>query len=134
MFSCLPARLYSSCSSYINSTGVILSFTGYNLPSEFVTTISYLLQYSRNDTTLALLVRIISGTITMHTPNDTTEISTDTERYQHLVKIGVEYALRESMTSDTQIKRCFIEGNVPEDQKTYLHYFCLNVIKLLRLV
>ncbi|XP_068630390.1 integrator complex subunit 5 isoform X2 [Battus philenor] len=110
----------------------ILILVCYNLPSEFVTTISYLLQYSRNDTTLALLVRIISGTITMHTPNDSTDISTDTERYQNFIKIGVEYALRESMMSDTQIKRCFIEGNVTKDQKTYLHHFCLNIIKLLR--
>ncbi|CAK1603882.1 unnamed protein product [Parnassius mnemosyne] len=114
------------------SVARILILVCYNLPSEFVSTISYLLQHSRNDTTLALLVRIISGTITMHTPNDSTEISTDTERYQNFIKTGVEYALRESMMSDTQIKRCFIEGSVPEDEKTYLHYFCLNIITLLR--
>ncbi|KPJ15933.1 hypothetical protein RR48_09979 [Papilio machaon] len=83
----------------------ILILVGSTLPSEFVSTISYLLQYSRNDTTLALLVRIISGTITMHTPNDSTDISTDTERYQNLIKTGVEYALREAMMSDTQIKK-----------------------------
>ncbi|CAH2075039.1 unnamed protein product, partial [Iphiclides podalirius] len=110
----------------------ILILVCYNLPSEFVTTMSYLLQYSRSDTTLALLVRILSGTITMHTPSDSSEVSADTERYQSLVNTGVEYALRQSMTSDTQIKRCFIEGNVPEDKKTYLHHFCLNLIKLLR--
>ncbi|XP_045534230.1 integrator complex subunit 5 [Papilio machaon] len=111
----------------------ILILVGSTLPSEFVSTISYLLQYSRNDTTLALLVRIMSGTITMHTPNDSTDISTDTERYQNLIKTGVEYALREAMMSDTQIKKCFIENTVKSnDVKTYLHHYCLNIIKLLR--
>ncbi|KAL4704073.1 hypothetical protein ACJJTC_004419 [Scirpophaga incertulas] len=103
-----------------------------NIPTEFVRTISYLLQYSRNDTTLAILVRIISGTISMHIPNDTPDVSMDTEWYQNLINTGVEYALRGATMADTEIKRCFIEENVPEDQKTYLHYFCLNVIKLLR--
>lgn len=69
----------------------------------------------------------------MHTPSDdTTDISMDTERYQNFIKTGVEYALRDAMISDTQVKRCFIEGTVTEDRKTYLHYFCLNIIKLLR--
>ncbi|XP_037874907.1 integrator complex subunit 5 isoform X2 [Bombyx mori] len=104
----------------------------YNQPSEFVSTISYLLQYSRDDATLALLVRIMSGTASMHVPNDTPDISTDTERYQDFIRTGVEHALRDAAMSDTQIKRCFIEGNVPKDQKTYMHYFCLNIIKLLR--
>ncbi|XP_059048319.1 LOW QUALITY PROTEIN: integrator complex subunit 5 [Achroia grisella] len=103
-----------------------------NLPSEFVNTISYFLQYSRNDTTLALLVRIISGTINMHIPNDSPDINMDTERYQNLIKTGVEYGLRHAMISDTEIKRIFIEDNVPEDQKTYLHHYCLNIIQLLR--
>ncbi|KAL0892452.1 hypothetical protein ABMA27_015562, partial [Loxostege sticticalis] len=110
----------------------ILILVSYNLPSEFVSTISYLLQYSRDDTTLALLVRIISGTITMHVPNDTPDINMDTERYQSYIKTGVEYALRDAMISDTEIKKCFIDDSVLEDQKTYLHYYCLNIIKLLR--
>ncbi|XP_022816615.1 integrator complex subunit 5 isoform X1 [Spodoptera litura] len=110
----------------------ILILVSYNLPSEFVSTISYLLQYSRDDSTLALLVRIISGTITMHVPSDSPDISMDTERYQNFVKTGVEYALRDAMLSDTEIKMCFLDGSVPKDQKTYLHHFCLNIIKLLR--
>ncbi|XP_035429049.1 integrator complex subunit 5 isoform X2 [Spodoptera frugiperda] len=110
----------------------ILILVSYNLPSEFVSTISYLLQYSRDDSTLALLVRIISGTITMHVPSDSPDISMDTERYQNFVKTGVEYALRDAMLSDNEIKMCFLDGSVPEDQKTYLHHFCLNIIKLLR--
>ncbi|RVE46614.1 hypothetical protein evm_008747 [Chilo suppressalis] len=110
----------------------VLILVSYNLPSEFVSTISYLLQYSRNDTTLAILVRIISGTITMHIPNDSPDINMDTERHQNFIKTGVEYALRDAMISDTEIKRCFIEDKVPKDQKTYLHYYCLNIIKLLR--
>ncbi|XP_047020191.1 integrator complex subunit 5 isoform X1 [Helicoverpa zea] len=110
----------------------ILILVSYNLPSEFVSTISYLLQYSRDDSTLALLVRIISGTITMHVPNDSPDISMDTERYQSFIKTGVEYALRDAMLSDNEIKSCFLEGTVPKDQKTYLHHFCLNIIKLLR--
>ncbi|KAF9422851.1 hypothetical protein HW555_001635 [Spodoptera exigua] len=110
----------------------ILILVSYNLPSEFVSTISYLLQYSRDDSTLALLVRIISGTITMHVPSDSPDISMDTERYQNFVKTGVEYALRDAMLSDNEIKMCFLDGSVPKDQKTYLHHFCLNIIKLLR--
>ncbi|XP_013134455.1 PREDICTED: uncharacterized protein LOC106100217 [Papilio polytes] len=115
-----------------NSLARILILVGSILPSEFVSTISYFLQYSRNDTTLALLVRIIYGTITMHKPNDSTDISTDTERYQNFIKTGVEYALREAMMSDTQIKKCFIQDTVAQDEKTYLHHYCLNIIKLLR--
>ncbi|CAH2107656.1 unnamed protein product [Euphydryas editha] len=110
----------------------ILILVSYNLPSEFVSTISYLLQYSRNDTTLALLVRIVSGTISMHTPGDGTDINMDTERYQNFIKTGVEYALRDAMISDTQIKKYFIEDTVTKDAKTYLHHFCLNIVKLLR--
>lgn len=110
----------------------ILIVVSYSLPSEFVSTISYLLQYSRDDTTLALLVRIISGTITMHVPNDSPDISMDTERYQNFIKTGVEYALRDSILADNEIKMCFIDGTVSDTQKTYLHHFCLNVIKLLR--
>ncbi|XP_053602344.1 integrator complex subunit 5 [Plodia interpunctella] len=110
----------------------ILILVCYNLPIELARTISYLLQHSRSDSTLALLVRIVSGTITMHVPGDSMDINMDTERYQNFIKTGVEYALRDVMISDTEIKRCFIEGNVPEDQKTYLHHFCLNIIKLLR--
>ncbi|KAJ8732254.1 hypothetical protein PYW08_014984 [Mythimna loreyi] len=110
----------------------ILILVSYNLPSEFVSTISYLLQYSRDDSTLALLVRIISGTITMHVPNDSPDISMDTERYQNFVKTGVEYALRDAMLSDDEIKISFLEGGVPKDAKTYLHHFCENIIKLLR--
>ncbi|XP_049865690.1 integrator complex subunit 5 [Pectinophora gossypiella] len=110
----------------------ILILVSYKLPSEFVSTISYLLQHSRTDTTLALLVRIISGTITMHTPNDSQDINVDTERYHNFIKTGVEYALRDAIMSDEEIKKVFIEGNVPKDQKTYLHHFCLNIIKLLR--
>ncbi|CAH0727969.1 unnamed protein product, partial [Brenthis ino] len=110
----------------------ILILVSYNLPSEFVSTISYLLQYSRNDTTLALLVRIISGTITMHTPTDSVDMNMDTERYQSFIKTGVEYAIRDAMIADTQIKRCFIDGTVAKDQKTYLHHLCLNIVKLLR--
>ncbi|XP_061378023.1 integrator complex subunit 5 isoform X2 [Danaus plexippus] len=106
----------------------ILILVSYNFPSEFVSTISYLLQHSRSDTTLALLVRIISGTSNMHIPNDE---ALDTERYQEFVKTGVEYALRDAMIADTQIKKCFIE-NVPNDQKTFLHHLCLNIITLLR--
>jgi hypothetical protein len=68
----------------------------------------------------------------MHIPNDSPDISTDTERYQNLIKTGVEYGLRNAMMADTEIKECFIENNVPEDQKTFLHYYCLNIIKLLR--
>ncbi|CAG9115822.1 unnamed protein product [Plutella xylostella] len=114
------------------SAARIIILVCYNLPSEFVNTISYLLQYSRNDTTLALLVRIISGTITMHTPNDSPDINMDTERYQNLIKTGIEYALRESMHSDTVIKKCYVDGTAPKDRKTYTHHFCLNIIKLLR--
>ncbi|XP_072940558.1 integrator complex subunit 5 isoform X2 [Epargyreus clarus] len=110
----------------------VLILVCYNQPSEFVSTISYLLQYSRDDKTLALLVRIISGTITMHVPNDSPDINMDTERYQEYITTGVEYGLRDAMISDTQIKKCFVEGTVPEDQKTYLHFYCLNIIKLLR--
>ncbi|XP_060801009.1 integrator complex subunit 5 [Amyelois transitella] len=110
----------------------ILILVCYNLPSEFVSTISYLLQYSRDDSKLALLVRIVSGTVTMHVPNDSMDMTIDTDRYQNFIKTGVEYALRDAMISDTEIKRCFIEGCVPDDQKTYLHHFCLNIIKLLR--
>ncbi|CAG9785264.1 unnamed protein product [Diatraea saccharalis] len=110
----------------------VLILVGYNLPSEFVSTISYLLQHSRDDATLAMLVRIISGTITMHIPNDSPDINMDTERHQNYIKTGVEYALRDAMISDTEIKRYFIEDNLPKDQKTYLHYYCLNIIKLLR--
>ncbi|XP_026328959.1 integrator complex subunit 5-like, partial [Hyposmocoma kahamanoa] len=110
----------------------ILILVCYNLPSEFVSTISYLLQHSRNDTTLALLVRIISGTITMHIPNDSPDVNLDTEKYHNYIKTGVEYALRDAMISDEQIKRCFIEGTETKDQKTYLHHYCLNIIKLLR--
>lgn len=68
----------------------------------------------------------------MHKPNDSTDISTDTERYQNFIKTGVEYALREAMMSDTQIKKCFIQDTVAQDEKTYLHHYCLNIIKLLR--
>ncbi|CAB3244252.1 unnamed protein product [Arctia plantaginis] len=103
-----------------------------NLPSEFVSTISYLLQHSRDESTLALLVRIVSGTIRMHVPNDSSDINLDTDRYQNLIKTGVEYALRDAMLADDEIKSCFIDGSMPEDQKTYLHYFSLNIIKLLR--
>lgn len=110
----------------------MFKFLGYTQPSEFISTISYFLQYSRNDTTLALLVRIISGTITMHTPNDSTDINMDMERYQNFIKTGVEYGLRDSMISDTQIKHFFVEDKVPSDLKTYLHHYCLNIIKLLR--
>ncbi|CAG4936851.1 unnamed protein product [Colias eurytheme] len=112
----------------------ILILVCYIQPSEFVTTISYLLQYSRNDTTLSLLVRIISGTITMHTPNDSTDLNMDTERYQNFIKTGVEYALRDSMLSDEQIKKCFVvnEHEMSIDQKTYMHHICLNITKLLR--
>ncbi|KAI5645174.1 integrator complex subunit 5 [Phthorimaea operculella] len=115
----------------------ILILVSSSLPSEFVTTISYLLQHSRTDKTLALLVRIISGTINMHVPNDSTDIDKyqeliNTEKYQELINTGVEYALRDAMIADEEIKRVFIEGKVPEDQKTYVHYFCLNIIKLLR--
>ncbi|XP_041976099.1 integrator complex subunit 5 [Aricia agestis] len=109
----------------------ILILVSYNLPSEFVSTISYLLQYSRNDTTLALLVRIISGTLTMHTPNDSSDINLDTERYHNFITNGIEYAFRDAELSDTQIKQYFIDDNGKE-QKTYLHYLCLNIIKLLR--
>lgn len=97
-----------------------------------MSTISYLLLYSRNDRTLALLVRIISGTIVMHTPTDTPDINMDTEKYQNYIKTGLEYALRDAVIADTQIKKCFIEGNIDKDQKTYLHHLCLNIIKLLR--
>ncbi|XP_075970219.1 integrator complex subunit 5 omd isoform X2 [Anticarsia gemmatalis] len=110
----------------------ILIVVSYNLPSEFVSTISYLLQYSRDDCTLALLVRIISGTITMHVPSDSPDISMDTERYQNFIKTGVEYALRDAMLADNEIKNYFIEGTLASEQKTYLHHFCLNIIKLLR--
>lgn len=68
----------------------------------------------------------------MHTPNDNPDINMDTERYQNFIKTGVEYALRDAMISDTQVKRCFIDGMVKKDMKTFLHYFCLNIIKLLR--
>lgn len=68
----------------------------------------------------------------MHVPNDSPDISMDTERYQNFIKTGVEYALRDAMLSDNEIKSCFIEGAMPKDQKTYLHHFCLNIIKLLR--
>ncbi|CAK1553432.1 unnamed protein product [Leptosia nina] len=110
----------------------ILILVCYNQPSEFISTIAYLLQYSRTDTTLALLVRIISGTITMHTPNDSADINMDTERYQNFIKTGVEYALRDSMLADEQIKKYFIVDELAGDQKTYMHYYSLNVIKLLR--
>ncbi|KAJ0180096.1 hypothetical protein K1T71_004687 [Dendrolimus kikuchii] len=110
----------------------ILILVGYNLPSEFVSTISYLLQHSRNDTTLALLVRIISGTITMHSPNETPDINMDTERYQNYIKTGVEYALRDAMIEDTEVKIYFIDNTLDEEQRTYLHHYCLNIIKLLR--
>ncbi|VVD05093.1 unnamed protein product [Leptidea sinapis] len=114
------------------STARIIILVCYNQPSEFVSTLSYLLQYSRNDTTLALLVRIISGTITMHTPNDSPDVNIDTDRYQGFINTGVEYALRDAMLCDEQIKKCFIDNNVPEDQKTYVHHYCLNIVKLLR--
>ncbi|KAG6463403.1 hypothetical protein O3G_MSEX013855 [Manduca sexta] len=110
----------------------VLILVCYNQPSEFVSTISYFLQYSRDDQTLALLVRIVSGTITMHTPNDSPDINADTERYQNFIKTGVEYALRDAMLSDTTIKRYFVEGTSTSEHKTYLHYLCLNLITLLR--
>ncbi|XP_022125760.1 integrator complex subunit 5 [Pieris rapae] len=110
----------------------ILILVCYNQPSEFISTIAYLLLYSKTDATLALLVRIISGTITMHTPNDSTDINMDTERYQNFIKSGIEYALRDAVLSDQQIKKCFIEDRVPDGQDTYMHQFCLNIVKLLR--
>ncbi|XP_028161346.1 integrator complex subunit 5 isoform X1 [Ostrinia furnacalis] len=110
----------------------ILILVSYNQPSEFISTVSYLLQYARDDSTLALLVRIISGTITMHVPNDGSDVIMDSDRYQGFIKTAVEHALRDAVLADTEIKRCFIEDNVPKDQKTYVHYYCLNIIKLLR--
>ncbi|XP_045764485.1 integrator complex subunit 5 [Maniola jurtina] len=110
----------------------ILIIVSYNLPSEFVSTISYLLQYSRNDTTLALLVRIISGTITLHTPADCPDVNMDTERYQGFIKTGVEYALRDAMISDTQVNKCFVQGTYCGELKTSLYYYCANIVKLLR--
>ncbi|XP_063821189.1 uncharacterized protein LOC135071326 [Ostrinia nubilalis] len=114
--------------------GVVCSgaIYSYNQPSEFISTVSYLLQYARDDSTLALLVRIISGTITMHVPNDGPDVIMDSDRYQGFIKTAVEHALRDAVLADTEIKRCFIEDNVPKDQKTYVHYYCLNIIKLLR--
>ena len=70
----------------------------------------------------------------MHTPADSPDMSMDTERYHNFVKTGVEYALRDAMLADTQIKKCFIDGTVTKDKKTYVHHFCLNIIKLLRYV
>ncbi|XP_046960699.1 integrator complex subunit 5 [Vanessa cardui] len=109
----------------------ILILVCYNLPSEFVSTISYLLQCSRSDTSLALLVRVVRGTLAMHAPSDAPD-APDTERYQNLINTGVEYALRDAMMADTQIKKCFVEGTATSDEKTYLHHFCLNIVKLLR--
>ncbi|KAI8428691.1 hypothetical protein MSG28_007403 [Choristoneura fumiferana] len=101
------------------------------LPSEYVNTLSYLLQYSRDDTTLALFVRILAGTMSMHVPTETSErMLGSPERYQELVQTAVSKALGQAMVSDTQIKTIFVTGKVPEDQKTYLHHFCLNIIKL----
>lgn len=98
-------------------------------------TLSYLLQYSRDDTTLALFVRILAGTMSMHVPTETSErMLGSPERYQELVQTAVGKALGQAMISDTQIKTIFVTGKVPEDQKTYLHHFCLNIIKLSRLV
>lgn len=114
------------------SVARILILVGHRLCYEFVNNISFLLQYSRNDTTLALLVRIISGTFAMHSPSDSTDVLFDHETCQRLLKDGVENALRDSMTSDHEIKRCFVEDNIIFDNKTYLHHFCLNIIKLLR--
>ncbi|GBP46916.1 Integrator complex subunit 5 [Eumeta japonica] len=59
-------------------------------------------------------------------------INLDSERFQNFINMGVENALRDSMKSDLMIKDCFIGGSPPEDQKTYLHHFCLNMVKLLR--
>lgn len=70
----------------------------------------------------------------MHTPADGTDIHMDTDRYQNFIKTGVEYALRDAMISDTQIKKSFIEDSLSKDTKTYLHHFCLNIVKLLRFV
>ncbi|XP_064071153.1 integrator complex subunit 5 [Vanessa tameamea] len=110
----------------------ILILVCYNLPSEFVSTISYLLQCARSDTTLALLVRVVSGALAMHSPADGPDVHADVERYQNLINTGVEYALRDAMMADTQIKKCFVEGTGTKDEKTYLHHFCLNIVKLLR--
>lgn len=70
----------------------------------------------------------------MHTPADSPDMSVDTERYQNFIKTGVEYALRDAMLADTQIKKCFIDGTVTKDKKTYVHHYCLNIVKLLRYV
>ncbi|XP_063621072.1 integrator complex subunit 5 isoform X1 [Cydia splendana] len=111
----------------------LLILVSCRLPTEYINTLSYLLQYSRNDTTLALFVRIMSGTMTMHIPNDTSERALgSTERYQEHIQTAVGNALRNSMQSDTQIKKSFVQGKVPADQKTYLHHYCLNIVKLLR--
>ncbi|XP_039749082.1 integrator complex subunit 5 [Pararge aegeria] len=109
----------------------ILIIVSYNLPSEFVSTISFLLQYSRSDTTLALLVRIISGTINLHTPADCPDVNMDTERYQGFIKTGVEYALRDAMMADTQVNKCFVQDE-SFDFKTNLYHYCANIVKLLR--
>lgn len=95
---------------------------------------SYLLQNSQDDKTLALLVRIISGTLAMRATLESTE--QDSNRILFLVRQAHENALREA------INAVALPEGLPQDdkkavkarQETCLERFCHNTSILLRFV
>lgn len=104
--------------------------SGYQSSSIFINTVSYLLQNSQDDKTLAILVRIISGALSMRASLELNDQTADNTLV--LVKQAHENALREAMNFGT-FTEIFQESSKSSSVKqTCLERYCCNVATLLR--
>lgn len=95
------------------------------------------MQNSQDDQTLAILVRIIMGSLSMRASIESTDQSPESNKILSLLRQAYENGLREALNAINLPEKCYVEDfrmSKNARRETCLERFCHNVATLLRFV